>query len=279
MLTTSAKFLIKIPLEVSMKKINIVTATFLLSTLCTNAWAQVDRDTNVEDSVPERNVGNEDSDYSPDIQMRTPTLSGSGCPRNTSSVVLSLDNKQLSILFDDFLVEASKEAGTRQEKFCNIQIPVQVPSGFIATIERLDYRGFNSIPRGGVVVFENKYTVITNSARKPTATELNTAKKVFMGPLEDDFHVVTRVGALKKSNECGKSFYLNMNTSLKASTNRALEQTLTGLDSIDGEAKASVKYHLRWKRCEMSDRGGDSGGPRREPVRGGSGIPVRGPRR
>jgi hypothetical protein len=228
-----------------------------------------DRDENVEERVPDRNIGNEDSDFSPDIKMGIPMMAGSGCPQGTGSITLSPDNKQLSVLFDQFVVEAGKGTAVRQEKNCTLRIPVQVPAGFKASIVRIDYRGFNSIPVGGRVVLANSFSLngSINNGRGNRRDRLGDtrAQKVFRGPLVEDFSVTTRARSERRhENDCGESFELAMNTVLRAVSNRQLEHTSAALDSIDAAANPDIRYAIRWKRCQANGRGGDGSDPRRE---------------
>ena len=82
-----------------------------------------------------------------DVRLGSPAYGGSGCPRGSAAVALSPDAKSLSILFDNFIVEAGGDSGRRTaRKTCNVAIPVHVPQGYSVSILKIDYRGFNSIP-------------------------------------------------------------------------------------------------------------------------------------
>ena len=64
---------------------------------------------------------------SDDIRLGRPGYGGNGCPAGSASATLSPDRKALSIIFDEFMVEAG--GSTRRKvsrKSCNIAIPVHV---------------------------------------------------------------------------------------------------------------------------------------------------------
>ena len=83
------------------------------------------------------------SAMSDDIYLGEPGYGGNGCPAGSASVTLSPDLKSLSILFDEFIVEAGGVDGkTLGRKSCNIAIPVHVPQGMSVSI--LTAHGKNS---------------------------------------------------------------------------------------------------------------------------------------
>ena len=49
--------------------------------------------------------------HSDDIELGDPRVGGSGCPSGTTSVTLSPDAQELSILFDEYISEAGGETG------------------------------------------------------------------------------------------------------------------------------------------------------------------------
>ena len=74
-----------------------------------------------------------------DVRLGNPSYGGSGCPQGTASTALSPDAKSLSILFDEYIVEAGGRGGRRTaRKACNVAIPVHVPQGFSVSIFKID---------------------------------------------------------------------------------------------------------------------------------------------
>src|SRR5687768_7847017 len=78
----------------------------------------------------------------PGIRLGTPSYGGPGCPAGSASVSLSPDEDAISILFDQFIVEAGGVTGKRVDrKSCNLSLPVHIPQGYSVAIIQTDYRG------------------------------------------------------------------------------------------------------------------------------------------
>ncbi|MEQ1770406.1 MAG: DUF4360 domain-containing protein, partial [Devosia sp.] len=77
-----------------------------------------------------------------DIALGEPAYGGTGCPAGTASVALSDDQKSLSIIFDEYFVEAGGETNKSfDRKSCNVAIPVHVPPGLAISVLASEYRG------------------------------------------------------------------------------------------------------------------------------------------
>ncbi|MCO4794627.1 MAG: DUF4360 domain-containing protein [Bacteriovoracaceae bacterium] len=180
-----------------------------------------------------------------DISLGEPGYGGSGCPQGSASTILSPDGKSLSILFDEFLVEAGGSTRKRvARKTCNIAIPVHVPQGFSVSIVDIDYRGFNSIPRGGMSMFSAEYFFA--GQRGPRYA------KRFRGALDDEFLIQNKLGlhALVWS-KCGEDVNLRVNASMMVRTNRYKDEVLSMVDSAD--INAGIVYQIQWKKCTQSN--------------------------
>ena len=96
--------------------------------------------------------------HADDIALGVPGYGGTGCPDGSASVTLSPDQKSLSILFDNYVVEAGGSTNKSfDRKSCNIAIPVHVPQGLSVSVIAIDYRGYNNIPTGGKTTFNVEY--------------------------------------------------------------------------------------------------------------------------
>ncbi len=178
--------------------------------------------------------------HADDIALGTPGYGGTGCPDGTASVTLSDDQKSLSILFDQFVVEAG---GTTNKSFdrkvCNIAIPVHVPQGLSVSILAIDYRGFNDIPAGAKSTFGVEYFFA--GIKGPSFT------KNFTGPVSDDYlvHNDLQANALVYS-KCGTDVILRTNPSIRVQTVQNKDASAT-VDSED--VNAAIIYKLSWKSC------------------------------
>lgn len=173
------------------------------------------------------------------VSLGQPAYGGTGCPAGSASVTLSPDNTALSILFDSYVAEAGN--GRRVDrKSCNISVPVQVPQGYSVSVFQVDYRGFNSVPRGGQARFDAEY--FWAGARGPRIS------RTFVGPYNDVYTVSDGlIASAMVWSPCGASVNLRVNTSMMAQTNARQEQTLATVDSAD--ITSGVIYHLQWRRC------------------------------
>ena len=176
-----------------------------------------------------------------DIRLGQPGYGGNGCPMGTASATLSPDNKALSIIFDEFIVEVGGRNGKRiARKSCNIAIPVHVPNGFSVSIIDVDYRGYNSLPRGARSRFKAEYFFA--GRRGPSYL------KRFRGSLDDDFILSNKLGVMANIwSRCGADVNLRVNTSMVVRTNSRRAEAFSTVDSAD--FRAGLVYHLKWRRC------------------------------
>lgn len=178
--------------------------------------------------------------YADDIALGEPGYGGSGCPDGTASVTLAPDAKSLSILFDEYYVEAGGSTNKSfDRKSCNIAIPVHVPQGLSVSILTIDYRGYNNIPSGGKTTFNVEYFFA--GSKGPTFN------KNFNGPLDSDYLITNKLQAnALVYSACGADVNLRTNSSIRVQT----KQNKEALATVDSEdVGASIKFLLQWKQC------------------------------
>ncbi|MCM2277308.1 MAG: DUF4360 domain-containing protein [Oligoflexia bacterium] len=186
------------------------------------------------------------SAWGDDIRLGEPSYGGTGCPGGTVATALSHDAKTLSIIFDGFVTEAGGYTGKRVDrKSCQIALPVHVPQGYSFSIVQIDYRGFNSLPRGGRSQFTAEYFLAFPGAPAGRGLRYN---RSFMGPLTEDY-LISNALSLEAVvwSPCGRDVNLRTVASLMAQTNGYQEQVMSTLDSMD--ISAGVIYQLQWRRC------------------------------
>jgi hypothetical protein len=176
-----------------------------------------------------------------DIELGEPSYGGNGCPAGSASAVLSPDARQLSILFDSYIVEAGGNTGrTLDRKSCNVAIPVHVPQGYSVSILRADYRGFIAVPRGGQAQFNVEYFFA--GMRGPRLVE------TFNGPQDREYLIADTLSASAIVwSACGADVNLRINSSMLARTNSRRDAVLATVDSTDVDAQ--LIYHLQWRQC------------------------------
>lgn len=178
--------------------------------------------------------------YADDIALGEPGYGGTGCPDGSASVTLSPDAKSLSILFDEYYVEAGGSTNKSFErKSCNIAIPVHVPQGLSVSVLNIDYRGYNNIPSGAKTTFAVEYFFA--GAKGPTFN------KSFNGPLDKDYLIKNKLKASALVwSKCGADVNLRTNSSIRVQTKQNKEALAT-VDSQD--VSAAIVYQLQWKKC------------------------------
>lgn len=178
--------------------------------------------------------------YADDISLGIPGYGGSGCPSNSVSATLSPDGKALSLLFDEYFVEAGGPTGKSfDRKTCNVAIPVHVPQGRSVSVIAVDYRGYNQLPRGANSKFSVEYFFA--GSRGPTYA------KTFSGPIGKDYLITNQLVAdALVWSPCGADVNLRTNSSIRVNTVGG-KQALATVDTQD--VKAAIVYRLQWRAC------------------------------
>lgn len=175
-----------------------------------------------------------------DIRLGEPGYGGTGCPSGSVSTTLSPDAKSLSLIFDEYAVEAGGDTGRSfDRKSCNVAIPVHVPQGYSVSVLSVDYRGYNHLEGRSSSQFNVEYFFA--GGRGPAF------RRDFRGPLDNDYliqNTITAEGMVWSA--CGADVNLRTNSSMRVnSVGRA--PAMATVDSED--VSAALVYHLAWKRC------------------------------
>jgi hypothetical protein len=181
-----------------------------------------------------------------DLVLGHPAYGGTGCRAGTADVSLSPDQKELSILFDDYVVEAGGDGRRIARKSCNIAIPVTVPQGFSIALFQVDYRGYVYVPSRGQARFSVEYVFAGRQGPRMS--------KTWRGEFDDEYLLSSDIISRNLVwSPCGAQTNLRVNSSMLVRTNRWSEEALATVDSAD--VKAGLLYHIAWRRC-----GGGNGG-------------------
>lgn len=178
--------------------------------------------------------------HADDISLGVPGYGGSGCPSDSVSATLSPDAKSLSLLFDSYVVEAGGETGKAfDRKTCNVAIPVHVPQGRSVSVLKVDYRGFNQLPKGSRSQFNVEYFFA--GKRGPVFAQN------FNGPKEADYLISNDIVADAMIwSACGEDVNLRTNSSIRVNTTRG-QQAMATVDTQD--VNAAIIYQLQWREC------------------------------
>lgn len=174
------------------------------------------------------------------IALGQPSYGGTGCPSGSVSTTLSPDSTSLSLLFDQYVVEAGQSVGRSfDRKSCNIAIPVRVPQGYSVSVLAIDYRGYNNLPRRAQSQFSVEYFFA--GRRGPVF------QRTFNGQLDSDYLLSNTLTAEAMVwSACGEDVILRTNSSMRVNTQGGQDAVAT-VDSQD--VNAALVYHLQWRRC------------------------------
>lgn len=176
------------------------------------------------------------------IELGIPAYGGTGCPAGTASAVLSPDNKALTLIFDEFVVEAGGASRTLERKSCNVAIPVHIPQGFSVSVIAVDYRGYVSLPVQASARLTAEYFLAGSQGPR--------FDKMFIGKTDTDYKFSNKLDVNATVwSACGADTILRVNAAMLVKTNRYNDQATATVDSAD--FKTGILYQLQWKRCSM----------------------------
>ena len=180
------------------------------------------------------------------------TLQGSGCDMAEASVVLSPDLKDLSLFFDNYVVEIGEGSQNphllKLTKECRIQVQLQIPDGWQMAFKGSDYRGFVALSSQGTGF--HRFSILQEGA------QIVSMREAFLkGPLNQDYHVRSEVKTERLTwSPCLRgATSINLISQLGVALNpRNSDRSLTqmALDSNDTSFKQSLS--VEWKRCSFS---------------------------
>lgn len=222
-----------------------------------NEWDPSDPTVQGDESVANFNSGfgaqpkNKNSVKVNGVKLHRPSLGGNGCPEGTVGVAISPDNKILSVIFDNYVVQAGRSTGKKRDvKTCSVRMPLEVPAGFQFTVVKLDYRGYNSIPNNkGRTSYLAIYSFLDAATGKQVGRRIR-RQKTFRGPLDEEYILSSDISAEPVWSRCGKSMNFQINTRAMAISNGKNEDVMGTIDSLDASVDSKVEYHLLWQACK-----------------------------
>ena len=174
------------------------------------------------------------------VQVGTPTYSGTGCPAGSLAATISPDGLSLSILFSLFQANAGGSATSLDRKSCNLSIPVTVPSGYQMMITRVDYRGYALLPQGSLGSFDIRYAF--------TGMPGLGFQQTFNTPQNGNFTLSNIPDGDRSAwTPCGAPSTLQTTANLMLHSNQANQQSTLIIDSAD--MTSGLTYQLKWAHC------------------------------
>ncbi len=109
--------------------------------------------------------------------LGTPIAAGHGCPVGSTAVSVTSDHKAVEVLFSNYSIEAAPRTYKTESK-CLVTIPVTVPSGYEASLYRVDYESSMDLARYSEYQIERKYSLNGSMISSPGTSGV-TALEVF----------------------------------------------------------------------------------------------------
>ncbi|SDE16635.1 DUF4360 domain-containing protein [Glycomyces harbinensis] len=177
------------------------------------------------------------------VTVEVATVNGSGCPQGTASVAVGPGNTSFTVVYSRFLAEAGGGAdAVDSRKNCQINLEVNIPSGYTYAIAKAEYRGFGHLERGATGLQQASYYFTGSSQTTSSAHELE-------GPYNGTWRFADQAAVDELVYKpCGEQRNFNINAELRVGAGD--DAALTSFMAMDS-TKASIEtvYHFAWKRC------------------------------
>lgn len=169
---------------------------------------------------------------------------GTGCSAKNVEVALTQNQTNLSVNLEGFAVEAGRTLGRRLDrKACQVSMPVQVPEGYQVSVTAVEYKGYTSVPAGGMARIEIE-TFLGESRGLQT-------EKVFASPYDDTYRSnISSEGDSLTWSACGQNFDLKVKTAMLVQSNNRMDSVTTVMNAADPAAK--IQFNLQWRKCSKS---------------------------
>lgn len=176
---------------------------------------------------------------------------GQGCDSTNVSSSISPDRKDISVLFDQMILESKADESssskmTIKRKVCNILVTVLIPSYLQIKVKGADFRGFASLSD------ENKaaHKVIVPFQK---SKGYGYSYQILQAPFSSDFSYTNRlVGNTKDFSPCGQRIVKLVISNQISLLHRkdSTEDSIFSIDSMDFSLKQSK--HVEYKVCTRS---------------------------
>lgn len=170
-------------------------------------------------------------------------FAGSGCDQNEAVAVLSPDQHVVSLLFDNFIVEAGGENLKRNRKNCQIKLSLSAPENKRIVVEKIDYRGYAYVSTSGRMNFVSQYSFNIPS--------LGISSRIFKdlisksGDVDEDLYVEQIIKDRILSRACGEDVELDIRTDLSVMVAHGEDEGYASIDSLD----SGIDYHISYESC------------------------------
>lgn len=185
----------------------------------------------------------------PIFTMGKSSIFGSGCTRESIQIITSPNEQTITVLFSEYLVEASEYGRSIDRKTCNVAVPIDVKEGKSIGIFRVDYRGNAYIPPNtpSFGSFSAEYFFAGSEGYK--------INEKFEAGYDDDFIISFNVTEADMVYcDCGASTVFRINTAIFASYDANDENVFShsvevSVDSADSTISSGLEYYFAVVDC------------------------------
>lgn len=175
------------------------------------------------------------------VQIDTVRFNGTGCRSGTAALNISPDRRALTLIFNEYSVDASTGQPSHRKKSCDIDVRMKVPDGWTFALATVDYRGYAGLEAGTSGWQESRVQFAPGPMVKLGGMSLT-------GPYDGDFQVHNDAPATRPNAPCsGPTRGMKLKTDIGVETPPRGGNAYLAVDSADTEV--SQLYQIVWKRC------------------------------
>jgi hypothetical protein len=194
-----------------------------------------------------------------EVHIETFRYSGSGCPSNSVTNVISDDLTTMTVGFDQYIVSSGPGVSIKERrKNCQMIIKLRYPHGYQFSLLNAQYRGYVDLQAGSSSTCHTTY-FFSGSAKQVCCTAINfdlklthhkqgTSQTMFHGPTQKDYLVSDTVGFDSfVYSPCGGDGILNVNNDIRIDPKTHGEEDSMTVDSVD--LSLTQKFQIWWRKC------------------------------
>jgi hypothetical protein len=173
------------------------------------------------------------------VSIQNIGYAGNGCPAGSATVILADDRQSVSVLFDEYIVEAG---GINQRAFdrkkCDIAFGLKIPEGISVSLVDAEYQGKIDLPAGAKATFTRDYFFAGSKGPE--------RKSTWEGSLNQDFNLKDSVDLW---SACGADVILRSKNAGIVRTQAGEPASLAINTSIKLQQIPVLRYNLAYRRC------------------------------
>ncbi len=176
------------------------------------------------------------------VSIEVVLVHGSGCLKETSSVVISEDRTAFTVNYSKYLVYTGGEAPPiASRNNCLIMLGVHAPADYTYGIRGADHSGFAGLQDGASGQVRTSYFFQGMQTDHVSSHQLK-------GPYLGHWVLTDRFPhPMVNYKPCGEERYLALNTELRVNPGSSDSDRMSFLSM--GSTHSSARYDFAWKRC------------------------------